>query len=276
MGTIDWAGISIAIKGAGEMASGIAVRLWRSGFRRICMMEVEHPLAVRRKVSFCEAVHDGIARVEGIEAIRVENNDEILSAWENGQVPIIVDPQWTILDELRPHVLIDATLAKRNLGTVKEDAFLVIGLGPGFTAPIDVDRVIETMRGHHLGCVISDGAAQANTGIPGNIGGHTLKRVLRAPDKGTFVSHKKIKDKVKVGDVIATVNGQSITAEIDGVVRGLIREGTTVSESMKVGDIDPRGIVEYCSTVSEKSRSIGGAVLEAILGAADRFGMETS
>lgn len=271
MGVNDWSGISIGFKGGGEMATGVAVRLWRAGFRRIFMMEIEHPLAVRRVVSFCEAIHDCKCSVEGIKAVRVENREEIGAAWENGLVAVMVDPQWTILTELQPQVLIDATLAKRNLGTDSKDAPLVIGLGPGFTAPIDVDRVIETMRGHHLGRVISNGAAQPNTGVPGNIGGHTLKRVLRTPTKGIFVSKRKITDSVKAGDILATVEGQPIATEIDGVVRGLIREGTFVSKGMKVGDIDPRGIVEYCSTVSEKSRAIGGAVLEAILGAADLF-----
>ncbi len=271
MTAIDWGSISIAVKGAGEMASGGAVRLWRSGFKRIVMMEIEHPLAVRRPVSFCEAVHDGQTKVEGIEAIRVENQAEVFAAWENSQVAIIVDPEWSILNWLKPHVLIDATLAKKNLGTKKNDAPLVIGLGPGFSAPDDVDLVIETMRGHDLGRVIAAGAAQANTGIPGNIGGQTVKRVLRSPANGIFLSQKTLTDEVQTGDVVATVNGQSITAEIAGVLRGLIREGTTVAEGMKVGDIDPRGIEEYCFTVSEKSRAIGGAALEAILSKADRF-----
>lgn len=271
MTAIDWGNIIIAVKGAGEMASGIAMRLRRSGIMRIVMMEIEYPLAVRREVSFCEAVHNGISEVEGVMAIRVENQAQILAAWENGQVAVIVDPAWSILKELKPHVLIDATLAKKNLGTNKNDAPLVLGLGPGFRAPEDVDRVIETKRGHYLGCVIADGAAQENTGIPGDIGGQTQKRVLRSPANGSFVSQKNITQTVHAGDVVATVHGQPVTAEIDGVIRGLIREGTTVAQGVKVGDIDPRGKVEYCRTVSEKSRALGGAVLEAILGAADRF-----
>lgn len=275
MTAIDWGDITIAVKGAGEMASGVAVRLWRSGMKRIVMMEIEYPLAVRRDVSFCEAVHDGKSSVEGIEATRVEGQAEIRAAWENGQVAIIVDPEWSILKKLKPQILIDATLAKKNLGTNKNDAPLVIGLGPGFRAPDDVDRVIETMRGHYLGSVITSGAAQANTGVPGNIGGQTIKRVLRSPAAGIFVSQKNITDTVQSGDVVATVNGQPVTAETDGVIRGLIREGTTVTKGVKVGDIDPRGNVEYCCTVSEKSRAIGGAVLEAILGAAKLLETET-
>ncbi len=271
IGAIDWSELSIGFKGGGEMATGVAVRLWRAGFRRIFMMEIERPLAVRRAVSFCEAIHDGECNVEGISAIKVTNREEIDGAWTEGKVAVITDPQWAILETWQPQALIDATLAKKNLGTHKKEASLVIGLGPGFTAGKDVHRVIETMRGHDLGRVITEGAAQPNTGIPGNIGGYTLDRVLRSPAKGVFLSKKKITDSVKTGDIIATVGGQPVVTKIDGVVRGLIRQGTSIPEGMKVGDIDPRGNVEYCSTVSEKSRAIGGAVLEAILEGSGNF-----
>ncbi len=267
MGLIDWSRIVIGIKGGGEMASGVAVRLKRAGFPRIFMMEIDHPLAVRRAVSFCEAIHDDKAIVEGIEAVRVGKKDDIMTAWGRGQLAVLADPGWSILGEMQIQVLIDATIAKRNLGTSKEDAPLVIGLGPGFTASIDVHRVIETNRGHDLGRVIEKGPAQANTGIPGNIGGHTANRVLRAPAKGLFYTEHKITDMIRAGDVVCSVAGNDVVSKIDGVIRGLIREGNIVSEGLKIGDIDPRGCVEYCSTVSEKSRAIGGSVLEAILGA---------
>jgi xanthine dehydrogenase accessory factor len=267
MEVIDWNSIIVGIKGAGEMATGVAVRLKRAGFSRIFMMETEYPLAVRRTVSFCEAIHDGKSVVEGIEAVRTKDESGIFEAWEKDQIAINVDPCWTFLTRMHPQVVIDAIIAKRNLGTTLGDAALVIGLGPGFTAQVDVHRVIETMRGHDLGRVIDKGSALADTGIPGSIGGHTMDRVLRAPVTGTFHSERKITDPIKAGDRIGDVDGRKVVAEIDGVLRGLIRKGTLVRAGIKIGDIDPRGCVEYCSTVSDKSRAIGGAVLEAILGA---------
>jgi xanthine dehydrogenase accessory factor len=267
MGLIDRNRSIIAIKGAGEMATGVAVRLKRAGFLKIFMMDIDRPLAVRRTVSFCEAIYDGISVVEGGEAVFAEHADDMHGAWEKGQVAILVDPGWTLLTRIRPQIVIDAIIAKTNLGTTLEDAPLVIGVGPGFSAGFDVHRVIETMRGHDLGRVIDEGSAIANTGIPGSICGYTADRVIRAPLTGKFHSQRKITDVIKENDVIGTVEGQEVVAQIDGVIRGLIRQGTMVSEGMKIGDIDPRGCVEYCFSVSEKSRAIGGAVLEAILGA---------
>ena len=272
MGPIDWRRIIIGIKGAGEMATGVAIRLKRAGFSAIFMMEIERPLAVRRTVSFCEAIYDGKSVVEGIEAVRTQDRDDIFAAWKKGQIAILADPGWVVLPLIRPTVVIDAIIAKRNLGTTLGEAPLVIGLGPGFTAEADVHRVIETMRGHDLGRVIDKGSAKDNTGIPGSIDGHTVDRILRAPTTGTFHSERKITDRIKAGDVIGNVAGREVVAKIDGVIRGLIREGTAVREHLKIGDIDPRGRVEYCSTVSDKSRAIGGAVLEAILGASGIWG----
>ncbi len=276
MGLIDWSRTIIGIKGAGEMASGVAVRLKRAGFSRIFMMEIDHPLAVRRGVSFCEAIHDSKAIVEGVEVVRTRNKDDITAAWGRGQLAVLADPGWSILGEIQTQVMIDATIAKRNIGTNMGDAPLVIGLGPGFTASVDVHKVIETMRGHDLGRVIEKGSAKPNTGVPGNIGGHTVDRVLRAPVSGVFHSEHKITDKIRAGDVVCSVAGKDVVSKIDGVVRGLIREGNLVHEGLKIGDIDPRGVVEYCSTVSEKSRAIGGSVLEAILGASCLIGEKSS
>jgi len=269
MGSVDWSKVVVGIKGAGEMASGIAVRLNRAGFGMIFMMEIKHPLAVRRTVSFCESIYDGKSVVEGIEAVLAKNETDIFKAWEKKGIAVTVDPCWSLIPSIRPQIVIDAIIAKRNLGTTLRDALLVIGLGPGFTAPVDVHRVIETMRGHDLGRVILQGSAQANTGIPGSIGGHTQDRVLRAPATGVFHSDRKITDRVKAGDCIGNVEGNEVVVKIDGVLRGLVCEGTVVREGVKIGDIDPRGFVEYCSSVSDKSRAIGGAVLEAILGASD-------
>lgn len=257
--------LTIGIKGAGEMASAVAWRLHRAGFPKIFMVETDHPLAVRRKVSFCEAVHEGRAVVEGLEAVRVDRIDEIPPAWSKKRIAVLVDPRWTIIHKMGPQVSIDAVLAKKNLGTVITEAPLVIGLGPGFTAQKDVHLVIETNRGHNLGRIITSGEAEKDTGIPGIIGGYTEERVLRAPIAGRFESSSSIGDLVKSGDIIGSVNGEKMTARINGVLRGLIRSGIRVEQGLKIGDIDPRGEQNYCSTISDKARAIAGAVLEGIL-----------
>jgi xanthine dehydrogenase accessory factor len=257
--------LMIAIKGAGEMASAVAWRLYMANLRKIFMLEIAHPMAVRRNVSFCEAVKERQTTVEGVEAVKAENTGIISALWCKDNIAVIVDPQWTSIGEIKPDVVIDATLAKRNLGTNRTEARLVIGLGPGFEAGRDVHFVIETNRGHHLGRVIENGPATANTGIPGSIGGYTKERVLRAPGNGDFLSTRQIGDIVQKGDIVGTVTGIEVSAPIDGVLRGLIRPGSRVSQGLKIGDIDPRGAVEYCDTISEKGRAIAGSVLEAIL-----------
>lgn len=247
------------------MASGIACRLYRANLRQIVMAETTNPLAVRRKVAFCEAVHEERITVEEITAVRAGNKAEIIAAWQRGEISVIVDPEWRIGEEIQFDLVIDAILAKKNLGTHKNEAPLVIGLGPGFSAGKDVHLIIETDRGHDLGRIIETGEAKANTGIPGNISGHTLARVLRAPCEGQFVTERSIGESVKAGDVIGTVGSETITATLDGVLRGLIRPNSKVRQGLKIGDIDPRGMVSYCDTVSDKARALGGAVLEAIL-----------
>jgi len=257
--------LTVVIKGAGEMASAVAWRIYRSNIRRILMLETASPLAVRRKVSFCEAVHEGRKTVEGVEAIRVNDYDSILQAWIRAKIGIAVDPDWKMLDQTQPDVVIDAILAKKNLGTHIKEAPLVIGLGPGFVAKRDVHMVIETNRGHNLGRIITSGSAEPDTGIPGSINGYTEERVLRAPCDGELNAQWAIGNSVKRGDVIGTVAQEPVTAKIDGVIRGLMRSSVSVNRGLKIGDIDPRGRVEYCDTISEKARAIGGAVLEAIL-----------
>ncbi|MFB3887239.1 MAG: selenium-dependent molybdenum cofactor biosynthesis protein YqeB [Thermodesulfobacteriota bacterium] len=255
----------ILIRGAGEMASGVAHRLHRSHFK-ICMIEISHPVAVRREVSFCEAVYQGEKEVEGTQAKFISRQEGIPSVWKEGKIPLLVDPDLKKTSHfLKPDVLIDAIMAKKNLGTQISDAPLVIGLGPGFTAGKDVHLVIETNRGHHLGKVILKGAAEPDTGIPGDIGGYTVERVLRTMKKGTFHPHKAIGERVNKGSVVAVVDDYPVIAGISGVLRGILREGTAVKKGMKVGDIDPRGKKESCFTVSDKARAIGGGVLEAIL-----------
>jgi xanthine dehydrogenase accessory factor len=254
----------ILIKGGGEMASGVAQRLVRSGFR-VCMTEIPEPLAVRRAVSFCEAVFAGQTAVEGLVARRVSGKEEVRSCWEKGEVPVVVDPECAIRKILLPDVLVDAILAKRNTGTALTDAPLVIGLGPGFRAGRDVHYVIETNRGHRLGRVIEEGEAEPDTGIPGDIGGYTWERVLRAPAGGRFREKKQIGQSVEKGEVVAEVEGVPLEAKISGVLRGILHDGLTAEPNMKVGDVDPRAAREHCLTVSEKSRAIAGAVLEAIM-----------
>ncbi len=255
----------VLIRGAGEMASGVAHRLYQSHFK-ICMLEIPHPLAVRREVSFCEAIYEGEKEVEGVWAKLISKPEEITSTWGKGQIPLLRDPEgkktWSFL---KPDVLIDAIMAKKNLGTQITDAPLVIGLGPGFTAKKDVHIVIETNRGHHLGKMILSGTAEPDTGVPGEIGGYTLQRILRTMKKGAFHSQKSIGERVAKGSVVAVVDDFPIIAKISGVVRGLLREGTEVKKGMKVGDIDPRGKKELCFTISDKARSIAGGALEAIL-----------
>ncbi len=254
----------VLIKGAGELASGTAHRLHRCHFR-VCLTEMDSPLAVRRGVAFSEAVYDGEKEVEGVVARLVKSASEALGVWEENKLPIIVDPETKVKDVLKPDVLVDAIIAKKNLGTKISDASLVIGLGIGFQAGKDVHVVIETNRGHNLGKAILQGEAEPNTGIPGEIAGVSTERVFRAPRAGQFSTNKKIGDYIQADEVVAFVDGAPVKALVGGVIRGLLRGGTEVHKGMKVGDVDPRGIKEYCYTISDKSRAIAGGVLEVIL-----------
>lgn len=254
----------IIIRGAGDVATGIAHRLFNCGFK-VLMLEIERPLVVRRMASFAQAVIKGQAIVEGVHARKACNVNDIYKIWDKGSIPVLCDSKCAILNKVKPMVLIDAILAKKNLGTYKGMAPVTIGIGPGFEAGVDVDAVIETKRGHNLGKVIYTGCAEQNTGIPGEIMGYTLERVLRAPASGIIKNVLDIGDTVKAGDVIARVGAEPVVSAVDGVIRGLIMDGAIVSEGLKIGDVDPRGIVEYCYTISEKSRAIAGGVLEAIL-----------
>ena len=247
------------------MATGTAVRLHRSGFRNILMTEIERPLAVRRLVSFCEAVYDGESQVEDVAAARIDKPSDALRAWENGGIPVVVDPGNAAKDVIKPDVLVDATLAKRNLGTTIRDASLVIALGPGFVAGEDAHWVVETNRGHNLGRLILKGAADPDTGVPGDIGGQTVRRVIRAPAEGIFEPSLDIGAIVEEGQSVGQVGASQVKAGLAGVIRGLIRPHSYVTGMLKIGDIDPRGNLAYCSTISEKARAIGGTVLEAIL-----------
>ena len=254
----------VLVRGAGEMATGVAHTLWQVHFR-VWMTEIPQPLAVRREVSFCEAIYEGEKQVAGVVAKYIQTADELNQTWKQGMIPLLIDPGAKSGEVVKPHVLVDAIVAKKNLGTKITDAPLVIGLGPGFTAGHDVHVVIETQRGHDLGRLIMEGEAESNTGIPGEILGYSEKRVLRTPGEGIFRAHKRIGEQVKEGEVVATVGSLSVEARISGVLRGILRDKTHVNERMKVGDIDPRGKKDYCYSISDKARSIAGGVLQAIL-----------
>lgn len=254
----------VVLRGGGDVATGIAHKLFRSGFK-ILILEIEKPTMVRRTVSFADAIYDGQAVVEDVKAIRAYKIEEIFQIWDEGCIPIIVDKECEVLNRIKAKVLVDATLAKRNLGTHKGMAPITIGVGPGFDSGVDVDIVIETSRGHHMGKLIFEGYAKPDTGVPGEILGYDKERVLRSPYDGIIENVLEIGDMVNKDQIVAYVNKEAVKADIDGVLRGLIKNKSKVKKGLKIGDIDPRGEREYCFTISDKARAIGGAVLEAIL-----------
>jgi len=259
-----WTDLLVLIRGGGEMASGIAHRLYQCHFR-VLITEVEAPTAVRRTVAFAEAVYEGSQTIEGVKTVRVANREEAEKAWGEGAIPLFVDPQAKIREFLNPDVIIDAIMAKKNSSTKITDAPLVIGIGPGLTAGVNVHAVVESNRGYHLGRVIWEGQAEPDTGIPSSVDGQTEARVFRAPCSGVFKAFHKIGDIVAAGETLAEVDGVAIKAKISGQIRGLLRSGTKVQQGIKAGDIDPRGERGYCYAISDKARAIAGGVLEAIL-----------
>ena len=254
----------IWIRGAGDLATGIALRLYRSGFD-IVMSDIAVPTTVRRTVAFSPAVYAGEASVEGITGKFCENISMIDTVMESGCIPVVVDPSGEIMKEYKPDIIVDAIIAKTNIGTKITDADIVIGVGPGFEAGVDCHAVVETKRGHNLGRVIWSGSAYPNTGVPGNIGGYTVERIIRATADGVFSAKVNIGDFVKAGDLVAYCDETPVYANIDGIVRGLLQDGVKVKTGMKSGDVDPRAEREYCFSVSDKASAIGGGVLEAIL-----------
>ncbi|MBQ0037193.1 MAG: EF2563 family selenium-dependent molybdenum hydroxylase system protein [Clostridiales bacterium] len=254
----------IFIRGAGDIATGIALRLHRSGFQ-VAMADLAHPTAIRRTVCFSQAIVLGETRVEDVTARFAADPMQAEVIWSAGEIPVLIDPDNRCKDALQPDALVDAILAKRNLGTKITDAPVVIGVGPGFQAGEDCHAAVETMRGHTLGRVIYQGSPIPNTNIPGLIGGFAGERVLRAPCDGVFHQMLEIGAVVKSGDIAATVNGQPMRCTIGGVLRGILPEGTPVHAGMKSGDVDPRCKVEYCYSTSDKALAVGGGVLEAIL-----------
>lgn len=259
----------IVVRGGGDMATAVVHRLWRAGFR-VLVLECAEPSAIRRQVAVSEAVYEGEASVEDLTALRIHAVEEARAVWEKGCVPVLIDPQGACISALHPEVVVDAMIAKRNLGTHMSMAPLTIALGPGFCAGADVHAVVETMRGHNLGRIIMQGYAAPNTGIPGNIGGFAAERVIHAPFEGKFMSVRRIGDYVLAGETIAVIRGEhevSVPASISGIIRGLIRDGFAVTKGFKIADIDPRREeLENCFTISDKARCIAGSVLELVCG----------
>ena len=258
----------VVIRGAGDIATGIALRLHRAGIHLI-LTDLPQPTAVRRTVCFSEAIRLGEVQVEDVTARLAHSPQEALELTRQGTVAVLADPEGACIPALKPDGVVDAILAKKNLGTRMDMAPLVIGVGPGFTAGTDCHAAVETKRGHTLGRVLYTGSPIPNTGVPGNIGGYTVERVLRAPADGIFEPKLEIGALVKAGDVAGMVNGQLMLCTIDGCLRGLLQAGVPVHKGMKSGDIDPRCKPEHCLTASDKARAVGGGVLEAILALSD-------
>ena len=260
----------VLIKGAGEHSSGTAHRLFRCGFR-VVMTDLAWPQAVRLTVSFCSAIFDRQIVVEGVTGVGYTLDQAgLLSSFDWRHIPVFVDPECRLKDRWAPDVIVDGRMLKTNLDNRVGDAPLVIGYGPGLIAGRDVDFVVETNRGHDLGRIIADGGAAPDTGVPGSIAGFAHQRLLRSPADGTLHPQRRLGDVVKAGDVIGAVAGEAIIAAIPGVLRGLAFPGSPVVVNQKVGDIDPRGDLAYCHTLSDKTRTISGAALEIILSFLDR------
>jgi xanthine dehydrogenase accessory factor len=254
----------VVVRGAGDLATGVGYRLHRCGFK-VLMLEIEKPLVIRRTVSYAQSVYDGETVINGVKGIKVSSRGEIESAWEREEIPVLVDEKAEIISERKPKVVVDAILAKKNLGTNIDMAEIVIAMGPGFTAGVDVDAVVETKRGHYLGSVILEGTAIPNTGVPGTIGGYDKERVIHSPADGKIEHISKIGDRVEAGQTIAKIGDTEVVVEIAGVLRGLIQDGLEVQTGLKIADVDPRGEVEHCFSISDKAFSIAGGVLEAIM-----------
>ena len=259
----------IIVRGGGDLATGAIYKLKKSGFP-VLILEAENPSAIRRNVAFSEAIYQGQQTVEDMTCFLADSLQQAENFLQEGKLTILVDPKGEAIANLKPLAVVDAIIAKRNLGTAKTMAPITVALGPGFVAGEDVDAVIETKRGHNLGRVIWSGSAAPNTGVPGLIGGFGKERVMHSPAQGILKNVKKITDTVMKGEVIAVIETESavvpVEASLDGILRGLIRDGYPVTKGFKIADIDPRS-EEYnnCFTISDKARCIAGGVLEAIL-----------
>lgn len=258
----------ILVRGGGDLATGVIYKLHQCGYH-VLILECDRPSAIRRHVAFCEAVYDGTSTVEGVVCRRITEEsipEQCVICWDKGEIPLLADTEGKHIHELAPAAVVDAILAKKNLGTDRSMAPLTVGLGPGFTAGDDVDYVIETMRGHNLGRIIREGSALPNTGVPGVIAGVGKERVIHSPAAGIMKNISRIADIVEKDQVIALVGETPVKATISGVIRGLIRDGYPVFQGMKIADIDPRAEQKKnCFTISDKARCIAGGVLEVLL-----------
>ena len=264
----------VIVRGAGDISTGTIHRLFKAGFD-VLVLETERPSAIRRRVAFSEAVYDGAATVEGVTAVRIADIEQAGATLARGEVPLLVDPEGACIRRLKPSAVVDAILAKRNLGTTMNMAPLTIALGPGFEAGRDVHFVIETMRGHDLGRIIASGSAAPNTGVPGIISGYGIERVIHAPAAGVFHMLRDIGSLVEAGEAvgsIATPEGEiPVCAKIAGLLRGILRDGYPVSKGFKLADVDPRpDQLKNCTTISDKARCIAGSVLELVSAAKAR------
>ena len=254
----------VVIRGAGDIATGIALRLYRAGMQ-VVMCDLAQPTSIRRTVCFSEAIRLGETTIEGVRGVLCEDAEVARLAAQSACVAVMADPKASCVSDLHPDVVVDAILAKRNLGTAITDAPVVLALGPGFTAGVDCHGVVETMRGHDLGRLLTRGSAAPNTGVPGDVGGYTTQRIIRVPADGAFEPLAAIGQRVEEGQPVARVAGRTACAQLTGVVRGMLPAGLAVTAGMKAGDIDPRCRAEHCFTVSDKARAIGGGVLEGLL-----------
>lgn len=251
----------VVVRGGGDLATGVVQKFFRAGFN-VIILETHSPTAIRRSVSLSEAVYEGVSKVEDMTCRMVNSPDDFEEAWSEGIVPLIIDPNGESIGRIKPAAVVDAIIAKRNIGTTLEMAAITIGLGPGFIAGKDVHAVIETKRGHNLGRLILRGEALPDTGIPGEVAGRSRERVLRAPIDGVLNCNKQIGATAEQGEIIFTAGGQPVHAPFTGVVRGILRDGTQVKRNMKTADLDPRADIDVY-TISDKARAIGGAALEA-------------
>lgn len=256
--------VPVLVRGGGDLASGAVYRLYRAGFP-VLVTEIETPLAVRRTVSFAQAVYDGHITIEGITGRLIQEPEQVYETWHRGEVPVLVDPHARVRAQIPFVVVVDAIMAKRNTGTHIDDAPLVVALGPGFTAGKDCHAVVETMRGHFLGRVYWEGSALPDTGTPGTVMGYARERVLRAPCDGHVTPLVHIGERVEEEQVVCTVNGCPVRAPFPGVLRGIVHPRVLARKGMKIGDVDPRARREHCFTISDKSLAVGGGVLEAVL-----------
>lgn len=258
----------VLLRGGGDLATGVAYRLHKAGFPLI-VTELPRPLVVRRTVALATAIHEGEVTIEHLHARRATSpTDAEEIAHTTSSIPVIAAPDLApLIANLQSpiSILVDARMAKHNIDTGKDQAPLVIALGPGFTAGVDCHAVIETMRGHRLGRVIWEGSALPNTGTPGIVAGKGRERVLRAPTSGVVQWQVSIGDLVEAGEILGRVATEPVTAPFAGVVRGLITPGTAVWDGLKIGDVDARGDPAACTQISDKALAIGGGVLEAIL-----------